>query len=68
MKKANELRSMSVEDLQSELIELRKQQFNLRMKKSAGTLDKPHQITVARKSVARVKTLITEKAGINNDK
>lgn len=68
MKKINELRSMSLTELQTELLELRKQQFNLRMKRSAGALDKPHTITMARKTVARVKTLITEKAGICNDK
>lgn len=68
MKKISDLRSMSLNELESELLELRKQQFSLRMKRSAGNLDKPHTITMARKSIARVKTLITEKAGICNDK
>lgn len=67
MKNISELRSMSLNDLQSELLELRKQQFSLRMKRSSGALDKPHSITIVRKAVARVKTLITEKAGICND-
>jgi large subunit ribosomal protein L29 len=63
MKKIKELRSLSSEELQSELLSLRKEQFNLRMKKASGSLDKMHHITMVRKSVARVKTLLTEKAG-----
>ncbi len=63
MKKINELRDLSVEELQTELLSLRKEQFNLRMKKASGSLDKTHLITRVRKSVAQVKTLLTEKAG-----
>ncbi|HDV5793339.1 TPA: 50S ribosomal protein L29 [Legionella pneumophila] len=63
MKKIDELRSMSVEELQNELLSLRKDQFNLRMKKASGSLDKTHLITMVRKSVAKVKTILTEKAG-----
>ncbi len=63
MKKIEELRNLSQEELQNELLSLRKEQFNLRMKKASGSLDKTHLITMVRKSVARVKTLLTEKAG-----
>lgn len=68
MKTIPELREMTVEDLNSELLSLRKEQFNLRMKKANGILDKTHLITMVRKSVARVKTMITEKSGASNDK
>lgn len=63
MKKISELRNLTVEELQNELLSLRKEQFNLRMKKASGSLDKTHLITMVRKSVARVKTMLTEKAG-----
>ncbi|AUH71778.1 50S ribosomal protein L29 [Legionella sainthelensi] len=63
MKKINELRGLSIEELQNELLSLRKEQLNLRMKKASGSLDKTHLITMVRKSVARVKTMLTEKAG-----
>lgn len=63
MKKIEELRNLTTEELQNELLSLRKEQFNLRMKKASGSLDKTHLITMVRKSVARVKTLLTEKAG-----
>jgi len=57
------LRKMSLAELESELLTIRKTQFNLRMKTVNGVLEKPHFITVARKTVARIKTLMTEKAG-----
>ncbi len=63
MKKIEELRALSTKELEDELLILRREQFNLRMKRAAGSLDKTHLITMMRKSVARVKTLLTEKAG-----
>jgi large subunit ribosomal protein L29 len=63
MKKIEELRELTVEELQKELLSLRKDQLNLRMKKASGSLDKTHHISLVRKSVARVKTMLTEKAG-----
>ena len=63
MKKIDELRILSSDELQNELMSLRKEQFNLRMKKASGSLDKSHLIKSVRKTVARVKTLLTEKAG-----
>ena len=63
MKKIEELRNLTVDELQTELISLRKEQFNLRMKKASGSLEKTHLVTMVRKSVAKVKTILTEKAG-----
>jgi large subunit ribosomal protein L29 len=63
MKEIDKLRNLTAEELQAELLNLRKEQFNLRMKKASGSLDKTHLITMVRKSVARVKTMLTEKAG-----
>lgn len=57
------LKNMSLSELMSELLSIRKVQFNLRMKAVNGALEKPHLITEARKTVARIKTLMTEKAG-----
>ena len=63
MKKIEKLRNLTTDELQNELLSLRKEQFNLRMKKASGSLDMTHLIAMMRKSVARVKTLLTEKAG-----
>ena len=58
------LRAMSLDELNTTLLSLRKKQFLLRLKrKNEGVLEKPHQLTEARKEIARIKTLMTEKAG-----
>lgn len=63
MKTIDELRALTSEELQVELLTLRKEQFNLRMKKANGTLSKKHLVTLVRRAVARIKTILTEKAG-----
>lgn len=58
------LRAMSLDELQAELLSLRKQQFMFRLKrKNEGVLEKTHHVTEARKQIARIKTLMTEKVG-----
>jgi large subunit ribosomal protein L29 len=64
MKQNNEFKEMNIEELGNKLLELRKEQFNLRLKKASGSLEKTHLITLARKSIARIKTIMTEKAGV----
>ena len=61
--KANELRDKSVEDLNKEILELTREKFNLRMQQGTGQLTQPHQIKAARRNIARVKTILNEKAG-----
>ena len=62
--KANELRSSSVEDLQKQLEDLLKEQFNLRMQQGTGQLSRPSQMRAVRRDIARVKTVMHEmKAG-----
>ncbi len=61
MKETKDLRAMSLDELQTELMSLRKQQFNLRMKKANGSLDKTHVFAQVRRAIARIKTLMTEK-------
>tara|TARA_R110000772_G_scaffold25421_4_gene66306 strand:- start:2283 stop:2483 length:201 start_codon:yes stop_codon:yes gene_type:complete len=58
-----ELREKSVEELNEVLHGLLRDQFNHRMQKSTGQLNQTHLMNVVRKDIARVKTLITEKAG-----
>lgn len=61
--KTKELREKSVEELKALLDEQQLGQFRLRMAKATGQLGKPHEVTVARRTVARIKTLLTEKQG-----
>lgn len=67
MKNNAELRNLTTDELNDELLELRKSQFKLRMKKAGGTLDKQHHVTLTRRAIARVKTIMTEKAGVSHD-
>jgi large subunit ribosomal protein L29 len=62
MSKNDELRSKSAEDLQKELIELRRAQFSLRMQVATQSLTKNSEIARVRKEIARVHTFMTQKA------
>lgn len=60
--KANELKEKSVEQLNDELLGLLREQFNLRMQKGTGQLSKTHRVGQVRREIARVKTILNEKA------
>ena len=57
MSTAKELRAKSAADLQKELLDLRREQFNLRMTRATGQAVKPDQFGKVRKSIARLKTV-----------
>jgi len=61
--KASELREKSVEDLSAELIKLREEQFKLRIQQATGQLGQNHLLKEVRRNIARVKTVMTQKAG-----
>jgi large subunit ribosomal protein L29 len=61
MMKASELRAKSVDALKSELLDLRRAQFSLRMQAATQQLTKVDQIAKVRKDIARVRTVLTEK-------
>lgn len=58
--KASELKKKSAQELNSELLGLYRQQFNLRMQKGTGQLSKPSQIKAVRRDIARVKTVLNQ--------
>ncbi|KAF1709433.1 50S ribosomal protein L29 [Pseudoxanthomonas kalamensis DSM 18571] len=58
MANINELRGKSADDLKAHLLELRKEQFSLRMQKATGQLAKTHETRRVRREIARVKTLL----------
>ena len=60
--KASELRGKSVDELKQELQSLLKAQFSLRMQKATQQLANTSQLHKTRKDIARVRTLLTEKA------
>jgi large subunit ribosomal protein L29 len=61
--KANELRQKNAEELRQELLDSRREQFNLRMQQATNQLSKPHLFRQVRRRIARIKTLLCEKEG-----
>ncbi len=57
---AQELRNKSVDELNDELVALRREQFNLRMQQATGELAQHTQHRRVRKDIARVKTVLSE--------
>ena len=60
--KATELREKSVEELNKELIDLLKEQFNLRFRRATGQVEDTSRIQTIRRDIARVKTVLTERS------
>ena len=56
-----ELRALSDEELVSKIKESKKELFDLRLKQSTGSLDKPSKIRELRKNVARMNTILAER-------
>ena len=54
------VRAMAPADMQKELLELRREQFNLRMTRATGQEVKPNQFTKVRRNIARLKTVLGE--------
>ncbi len=57
---AADLRKKSVDELNEELVALRREQFNLRMQQATGELTHNHEHQRVRKDIARVKTVLSE--------
>ena len=58
----SDLTAMSTDQLQDELLKLKKEQFNLRFQKATGQLENTARVTELRKDIARIKTLQRSKA------
>ncbi len=59
-----ELKSLTVADLQSQLVDANKELFNLRFQNATNQLDNTARIKEVRKNIARIQTVITEKASV----
>jgi len=65
--KASELREKTVDELQENLIAMLKDQFNYRMQRSTGQLGQTHLLQQVSKDIARVKTVLKQKADTANE-
>ena len=59
--KANEIRELSVEQLNDKVLELKKDLFNLRLQHATNQLDNPTKIAEVKKDIARIKTVLRER-------
>jgi large subunit ribosomal protein L29 len=59
---AGDMRGKTAAELKEELLKLRREQFNLRMQRATGQMARPDQFGKVRKNIARVKTVLGEKA------
>ncbi len=59
--KADDLKGKSFDELNKMLLDLRKEQFNLRFQQSGGQLEKTDQVMKIRRDIARVKTFMNQK-------
>ncbi len=66
--KASDLRTRSAQDLNGELLSLRKEQFALRLQRATGNAPKPDQFDKVRKNIARLKTVQREQRGKKESK
>jgi large subunit ribosomal protein L29 len=58
----DDLKVKSDDQLQQQLLELKREQFNLRFQSATNQLEKPSRVTVVRKTIARIKTLQNQRA------
>jgi large subunit ribosomal protein L29 len=56
-----EISNQSADELKQHLLDLRKEQFNLRMQKGSGQLNQPHQLRRVRRDIARTKFVLGSK-------
>ena len=65
MATAQDYRKMSEKELNDELLNLRREQFNLRMQMGSGNTPKIHRFSAVRHDIARIKTVLNEKKMAN---
>ena len=57
---AKDLRSKSKQELETQLVELRREQFNMRMQRAMGQFSQTHQVKRVRRDIARIKSILGE--------
>jgi large subunit ribosomal protein L29 len=59
--KIDDVRGMTPDQLSETLVNLKKEQFNLRFQKATGQIEKTHRVDEVRKDIARIKTVLRTK-------
>ena len=64
--KAEALRAKTQDELKTQLIDLKKEQFNLRFQAAGGQVENPARAKIVRREIARIKTVLGQKASAEN--
>jgi len=64
--KAEALRAKTPDELKSQLIDLKKEQFNLRFQAAGGQVENPTRAKIVRREIARIKTVLGQKSSAEN--
>ena len=67
MRKASEVRELSLDEMETKVVEMKEELFNLRFQHGAGQLENPQKIKQVKRDLARVKTIIREKTGTKRE-
>ena len=59
--KASDVRAKTADELKDQLVDLKKEQFNLRFQRATQQLEKPARVKEVRRDIARIKTILGEK-------
>ena len=59
--KIDDIRGMTADQLKDQLLNLKREQFNLRFQAATGQLEKTHRVNEVRKDIARIKTVLRSK-------
>jgi large subunit ribosomal protein L29 len=58
---SGDLRAMTIDELDDQLVKLKKEQFNLRFQRATGQLENTSRVRVVRRDIARIKTIAQQK-------
>ena len=64
--KAEALRARTQDELKTQLVDLKKEQFNLRFQAAGGQVENPTRAKIVRREIARIKTVLGQKASAEN--
>ena len=65
--KAETFRSQAADELKAKLVELKKEQFNMRFKVASGEMENTSRMRIVRREIARIKTVLGEKSAANSE-
>ena len=64
--KAEALRAKTADELKNQLVDLKKEQFNLRFQAAGGQVENPTRAKIVRREIARIKTVLGQRTGAAN--